>query len=44
MLGYLVINPDTDDGREDTRELGFALMAPYRGRGYMHEAVMAVLA
>lgn len=43
LIGYLVIEPDSEEGREDTRELGFALIARYRGQGYMKEAVNAVL-
>ncbi|MDD5935317.1 MAG: GNAT family N-acetyltransferase [Clostridiales bacterium] len=43
LLGYVVINPDSEEGREDTRELGFALISKYRGNGYMKEAINAVL-
>lgn len=43
LLGYIVINPDSEEGREDTRELGFALISKYRGKGYMREAISAVL-
>lgn len=43
LIGYIVVNPDSEEGREDTRELGFALIARYRGKGYMKEAVNAVL-
>lgn len=43
VVGYIAINPDSEEGREDTRELGFALAAKYRGRGCMLEAVNAVV-
>lgn len=43
LIGYLAVNPDSEEGREDTRELGFALIAGHRGKGYMKEAVSAVL-
>lgn len=43
LIGYIVINLDSEECREDTRELGFALISKYRGRGYMKEAVKAVL-
>lgn len=43
LLGYIVIHPDSEEGREDTKELGFALISKCRGNGYMQEAVQAVL-
>lgn len=43
LLGYIAINPDSEEGRTDTRELGFALMPRFRRKGYMKEAVRAVL-
>lgn len=43
LIGYIAVNPDSEEGREDTRELGFALISEYRGHGYMKEAVNAVL-
>ena len=43
LIGYIVINPDSEEFREDTREMGFALISKYRGQGYMKEAVNAVL-
>lgn len=43
LIGYIVINPDSEECREDTRELGVALISKYRGQGYMKEAVNAVL-
>ena len=43
LIGYIVINSDSEEHREDTREIGFALISKYRGQGYMKEAVNAVL-
>ena len=43
LIGYIVINPDSEECREDTREIGFALISKYRGQGYMKEAINAVL-
>ena len=43
LIGYIAVNPDSEEGREDTRELGFALISKYRGNGYMKEAIDAVL-
>lgn len=43
FLGYVAVNPDSEEGRADTRELGFALIERYRGRGFMKEALGAVL-
>ena len=42
-IGYVAVNPDSEESRENTRELGFALRGDYRGRGYMKEALTAVL-
>lgn len=43
LIGYIAIHPDSEEGREDTRELGFTLISKYRGQGYMKEAANAVL-
>ena len=43
FIGYIAVNPDSEDGRDDTRELAFALVKRHRGKGYMKEAVTAVL-
>lgn len=43
LIGYIAIHPDSEEGREDTREIGFALISRYRRKGYMKEAVDAVL-
>lgn len=44
VLGYIAVNPDSEEGRADTRELGFALASEHRHHGYMREAIGAVLA
>ena len=43
FIGYITVDPDSEEDREDTKELGFALLPEYRGNGYMKEAVSAVL-
>lgn len=43
LLGYIVISPDSEENRDDTRELGFAILPKYRRKGYMKEAIRAVL-
>lgn len=43
FIGYITIDPDSDEDREDTKELGFALLPEYRGNGYMKEAVLAAI-
>ncbi|MGI6192799.1 MAG: GNAT family N-acetyltransferase [Christensenellales bacterium] len=42
-IGYIALNPDSEEEREDTRELGFAISARHRRNGYMREAVQTVL-
>ncbi|MFA6647922.1 MAG: GNAT family N-acetyltransferase [Candidatus Izemoplasmatales bacterium] len=43
MLGYIAVNSDSEEEREDTSELGFAMLNEYRHNGYMYEAIQAVL-
>ncbi len=43
VIGYIAVNPDSEEGRGDTRELGFALHPAYQHKGYMDEAVSATL-
>ena len=43
VVGYIAINPDSEQNRSDTRELGFALHPDYQRHGYMTEAILAVL-
>ena len=43
VVGYIAINPDSDENRQDTRELGFAIISKYRGNGYIKETINAVL-
>lgn len=42
LLGYIAINPDSEEKRDDTRELGFAILPKYRRKGYMRETINAV--
>lgn len=43
VIGYIAIKPDSEDDREDTRELGFALNPQYQHHAYMTETVNAVI-
>jgi len=43
FIGYLCIDDDSNDDREDTKELGFCLLEQYRGKDYMLEALNEVL-
>jgi len=43
FIGYIAIANDSSEDREDTRELDFCLLPEYRHKGYMKEAVLAVL-
>lgn len=43
VIGYIAINPDSEESRSDTRELGYALHPDYWHHGYMIETVEAVL-
>lgn len=43
VIGYIVVNPDSEENRDDTKELGFALHPDWQQHGYMTEAVEAVL-
>ncbi len=43
VIGYIVIKSDSEEAREDTRELGFALNPEYQHQAYMTETVKAVI-
>lgn len=43
VIGYIAIKPDSEDSREDSRELGFALNPQYQHQAYMTETVNAVI-
>lgn len=43
VIGHISINPDSEEGRSDTRELGAALNDDFHHQGYMSEAIQAVL-
>ena len=43
LLGYIVIHPDSEEGREDTRELGFALISRYRGNHYNQRTILFII-
>ncbi|SBW03126.1 GCN5-related N-acetyltransferase [uncultured Eubacteriales bacterium] len=43
VVGHIAIHEDSENGRDDTKELGFALNESYQRRGLMSEAVSLVL-
>lgn len=43
VIGHISIDEDSEEGRKDTRELGFVLNRNYHRKGIMSEAVNAVL-
>lgn len=43
VIGHIAVDPDSEEEREDTRELGCALNEEYQRRGIMTEAIHAVL-
>ena len=44
VIGHIAIDPDSEEDRADTRELGCALHPRFHRRGIMTEAIQAVLA
>lgn len=43
VIGHITINNDSENGREDTKELGFALNRNYQNQGIMTEVVYEIL-
>lgn len=43
VIGHITVRDDSENGRDDTKELGFALHPRYHRRGIMMEAVQAVV-
>ena len=43
VIGYIAIHEDSEDGRPDTKELGFALNNQYHRLGIMSEVLQGVL-
>ncbi len=43
VIGHISIDPDSEEGRSDTRELGCALNLQYHRKGSMTEVVTAML-
>lgn len=43
VIGHIAINNDSDNGRADTKELGFALNTYYHRKGIMSEVVTHIL-
>lgn len=44
VIGHITVYEDSEEGRADTKELGFVLNPNYQNRGIMTEVVQAVLA
>ncbi len=42
-IGHIAVYEDSEEFRADTKELGYAIHAPFRGKGFMQEAIKAVL-
>lgn len=42
-IGHIAVYKDSEEGREDTRELGYAVDEKYRRKGYMKEAITEIL-
>lgn len=42
VIGHLAVNADSEENRDDTRELGCALNRDYQRKGIMTEAIRAV--
>ncbi|MDE7171755.1 MAG: GNAT family N-acetyltransferase [Oscillospiraceae bacterium] len=43
VIGYIAVHEDSEEGRSDTKELGFALNNQYHRQGLMSEVVRCVL-
>lgn len=43
VIGHISINDDSENGREDTKELGFVLNRNYQNKGIMTEVVYKIL-
>lgn len=43
VIGYIAVHADSEEGRSDTKELGFALNHQYHRQGIMTEVISGVL-
>lgn len=43
VIGYIAVHEDSEEGRSDTKELGFALNHQYHRQGIMSEVIDSVL-
>lgn len=43
VIGHIAIYPDSEENREDTRELGCALNKQYQRRGIMTEVILRII-
>ncbi|WP_410506312.1 GNAT family N-acetyltransferase [Haloimpatiens sp. FM7315] len=43
VIGHIAVNIDSEEGRDDTKELGFVLNNNYQNKGIMSEVVYGIL-
>jgi ribosomal-protein-alanine N-acetyltransferase len=43
VIGHIAVNSDSENGREDTKELGFVLNRNYQNQGIMTEVIYKIL-
>lgn len=43
VIGHIAVNSDSENGREDTKELGFVLNRNYQNQGIMTEVIYQIL-
>lgn len=43
VIGHIAVNSDSENGREDTKELGFVLNRNYQNQGIMTEVICKIL-
>ena len=43
VIGHIAVNNDSEEGREDTKELGFVLNRNYQNQGIMTEVIYRIL-
>ncbi|MGL6108285.1 GNAT family N-acetyltransferase [Romboutsia sp.] len=43
VIGHITVNSDSENGREDTKELGFVLNRNYQNKGIMTEVIYEIL-
>lgn len=43
LIGHISVHPDSEGGKDDTKELGFVLHPNYHNQGIMTEVIQAIL-